>query len=858
MMIPPRRIGIALGFFLVAMAQGMADTRAFLPAILPLFAGGFLLFGWACLKKTAETGLSLPRWLEGICLGFIFLLAVFFRFFRLDEIPPGFNHDTAMHCEYAIRFLRGYVSLQPYYVPPSHHPIGYETLQPLTIWLYMKWLGVVPLAAKLAAATTGMLAVVLVYFFSRRFYGIPIALASTLFLAVCGWHFVFSRVGWHCITVPLWETAALFAFWSAARSSRTSLFALAGAVAAVNLATYSISRLLLFKLFLLYLYWNWRGEVSWKKQWRQGAVFLLSFIAAAIPIFVYAFENWDAFQGRTRALLVANQPLSDAIAGFARNLWATLLNFNYRGNGDDFIVDRPLLDAPISVFFVLGLALALVRFRESRWGTLLLWWLASLLPGLLSSPNPNHNIAALVPAVLLAGSGAVFCLDALADAFSKNRRRWAAATAALLLAGGTVLYHYSLYLHSSTRRPLWGLYPETRIVGAHLNNLLPDHAAYVANNYPVDILTFMTDNGGDFIPRFTHLWNQPEKILSIPPSDWDGKGMVFIAKPSPENEPVFSALKTLYPAGRLFDLANDSNAGGEKWAARVFQVEKPSLPQNPHPTPKLLQAPSTLWEMKNILNGSNDGKESEWMGLAVGLKGNLYASDLRNHRIVHIDRSGKRIRSWGGFGDKAGSFNEPRGLACDAQGNLYVVDSWNHRLQQFDAEGRFKAEWKGSGWFGPKDAAVAQDRLYVADTGNSRIEILDKNGKSRGIFGQPGNGPGEFNSPSSLCMGPHESFYILDSGNARIQRWNLDGTFRDAWPIPGWTPGHLVEAFLRFHKDTLILSSPQLGQILRFSPEGVPLDFLACEGNPTGIACDGRKIFVGLRKAEAIRIFNLR
>jgi len=134
----------------------------------------------------------------------------------------------------------------------------------------------------------------------------------------------------------------------------------------------------------------------------------------------------------------------------------------------------------------------------------------------------------------------------------------------------------------------------------------------------------------------------------------------------------------------------------------------------------------------------------ESRGVAVDVSGNVFViaggSDL-NNRVDKYDANGISLAFWGtggisGCGD--GEFDTPTGIAVDANGDVYVTDMNNHRVQKFTNDGAFLAKWgglgSGDGQFRfPTGIAVdANLNVFVADQFNSRIQ---KFGQGIGVGG---------------------------------------------------------------------------------------------------------------------------
>ncbi|WP_242132123.1 6-bladed beta-propeller [Aestuariivivens marinum] len=71
----------------------------------------------------------------------------------------------------------------------------------------------------------------------------------------------------------------------------------------------------------------------------------------------------------------------------------------------------------------------------------------------------------------------------------------------------------------------------------------------------------------------------------------------------------------------------------------------------------------------------------------------------------------------------------------------------------------------------------SNNQIWVIETGAHRISILDITGKRIKAFGLRGHGPGEFNYPTSICIGSDEKAYIVDALNYRVQIFDTHGTF---------------------------------------------------------------------------------
>lgn len=168
-------------------------------------------------------------------------------------------------------------------------------------------------------------------------------------------------------------------------------------------------------------------------------------------------------------------------------------------------------------------------------------------------------------------------------------------------------------------------------------------------------------------------------------------------------------------------------------------------------------------------------------GVAVDSAGNVYVTDLGNHRVEKFTSAGSFITSWGGSGTGNGQFSAPEGIAIDAADNIYIADTGNHRVQKFNTSGTFVTKWgtngTGDGQF-DTPWGVSVDSLgdvYVADTNNNRIQKFSSTGTFISSCGTSGTGNGEFSGPQDVGADSAGNFYVADTANDRVQKLGPGG-----------------------------------------------------------------------------------
>lgn len=218
---------------------------------------------------------------------------------------------------------------------------------------------------------------------------------------------------------------------------RARHFILAGIFLGLSLDTYDAARVLPFIALAYLLYEILRIPAFLRTNYGNLALFGLSALLAFSPLGWYALHDWDAYTGRASFTWVGSQiERAGSIQPLLSNIGSALGMFNFRANGDDFFVREPLLDVPVSVFFVLGMVYSISRWRQPGHFLLLTMLLFTLFVGVAGSPNGNRCLGAVVPATAFSAILLVRVWHWLADAYPGYRNWFTIALVGVLLYTG--------------------------------------------------------------------------------------------------------------------------------------------------------------------------------------------------------------------------------------------------------------------------------------------------------------------------------------------------------------------------------------------------------------------------------------
>ena len=222
------------------------------------------------------------------------------------------------------------------------------------------------------------------------------------------------------------------------------------------------------------------------------------------------------------------------------------------------------------------------------------------------------------------------------------------------------------------------------------------------------------------------------------------------------------------------------------------------------------QAPEISYQsVPNFLKLPKDMYLGEVAGVAVNSKGHIFVFSRGNTsgpaygaaaaQLLEFDAGGNFIRE---IGHHLYAWSFAHSVKIDRDDNIWAADKGSDMVIKFGPEGRVamvfgrKQEASDEGTeplrhlkppLPPVDGMFRQvtdmawdaaGNTYISDGYiNSRVAKLDKDGNWLKSWGEPGSGPGQFNTPHSIAVDAQGQVYVADRGNRRIQVFDGDGTF---------------------------------------------------------------------------------
>ncbi len=370
----------------------------------------------------------------------VLVVAAVLRTVRLDTFPPGLYADVAVNGLDALGV-------------PAHglqviYPRGAGNgIEGMIVWLdalSVALLGARPIALYLTTVVIGLVTLPVHYLLGTSLFGRRVGLIGTALLAVSFWGVHYSRLGYRTLLVPLFlDLAFLLLLWAARRDSAW-LWALAGAVLGLGAYTYTSYRLVVLVIAgLVVVRILARRDIPGNR--RSWALGIVAAAVVAAPLAITTMLHPDVLSRDIGVSVLKGGSLAGLPGRLADHTLRTIAAFNLWGDPERQynVPHLPLFDPIVGLAFLAGIAVAIKRWRESRYSLLLLWLGVFTLVVLLSDRTP-HTLRAsgLVPAAyLLAAVG----LDAVLVKRWPRRASLAAAAVWVVSLAWTAVFYFAVY-----------------------------------------------------------------------------------------------------------------------------------------------------------------------------------------------------------------------------------------------------------------------------------------------------------------------------------------------------------------------------------------------------------------------------
>ena len=575
---------LALAAFLTMGGNQFNTLNVTLWLLAIVFASMAFWRGESLLKqwwRWIKVHLHLP-WRLSISAWTLLVLAVvalvmFFRVYRLEQVPPEMVSDHAEKLLDVWDVLNGTTSI--FFLRNT----GREALQMYLTAGIIKLFhtGYTFLSLKIGTILAGLVTLPFLYLLGKEMGNKRIGLFAMLFAGMAYWPNVISRVGLRFPLYPLFVAPTLYYLIRGLRTSNRNDFIFAGLFLGIGLHGYTPIRILpvvvvaVIGLYLLHP--QARGK---RLQTISGLlVLVLISLIVFLPLLRFAIEYPSLFDLRAFSRLgTIERPLpGPALVIFIKNLWNALTMY-FWSDGQIWVhsvTNSPALDFISAALLFLGVILLTVRYiRQRTWQDLVLLISVPLLmmPSILSLAFPDENPAlnrasgAIVPVFLIIA----IALDSLMSAIERKVPSKAGFTLSWGLAAVLIfisaLGNYELVFNQYQRAyelSSWNTSEMGKIIREFGDMYGSTDTAYVVP-YPYWVDTRLVGMNA----------NDPTRDYAIPPDQIsatlnDLRPKLFLV--NLEDQADLDLLRQLFPQGNLS--THESSSGKDFY---IYMVPPPA------------------------------------------------------------------------------------------------------------------------------------------------------------------------------------------------------------------------------------------------------------------------------------------
>jgi Dolichyl-phosphate-mannose-protein mannosyltransferase len=502
-----------------------------------------------------QWNISISRWTLLLILAAG--LVIFFRVYRLNQVPPEMLGD---HAEKLLDIWDVNHGLTQIFFPRN---TGREALQMYLTAAVINLFGTGYsfLSLKIGTTIAGLVTLPFIYLLGKEWGSQRAGLLAMVLTGIAYWPNVITRVALRFTLYPLFVAPTLYFLIRGLRRSNRNDFILAGLSLGIGLHGYTPIRILPFVVVVavgLFLIHRVSSGVRTRTLLYLALLGLVALIVF-LPLLRFWIENPELFSFRAFSRL---GPIERPLPGpawqiFLKNLWNALIMFGW-SNGEIWPISipyRPALDVVSGALFYSGAALLILRYVVKRnWEDLFLVLSVPLLllPSILSLAFPSENPAlnraagAFVPVFLIAALSLDGLMNGIEGRLSGAAGRRLAWGLGILLVGFSAAQNYDLVFNQyqwNYTQSSWNTTEIGQVIRSYVETIGSEETAYVVA-YPYWVDTRLVGMNAGFPTKDTAI--APENLsqsLEVPPPK------LFVIKQ--EDADTIQALKLLYPQGYL-------------------------------------------------------------------------------------------------------------------------------------------------------------------------------------------------------------------------------------------------------------------------------------------------------------------
>ena len=200
------------------------------------------------------------------------------------------------------------------------------------------------------------------------------------------------------------------------------------------------------------------------------------------------------------------------------------------------------------------------------------------------------------------------------------------------------------------------------------------------------------------------------------------------------------------------------------------------------------------------------------VALSLRKDGSLLATDDENGEVCIFNKNGKLVQSFKALSSSATDIAEL------SDGNI-AVSYYDHKsIKVYTPHGELVKKIGSDVLECPDGLAVNnKGQLFVVDRDIRKVFVYSEDGEFQYSFGSRGSNPGEFDSPTCICIGQDGLVYVGDFKTFCVSVFQQDGQFVQKFGEDVLIAPYTIASFGDGH---IVVVSPATNRLSIFTPSG--------------------------------------
>ncbi|MCX7698151.1 MAG: glycosyltransferase family 39 protein [Candidatus Goldbacteria bacterium] len=317
---------------------------------------------------------------EKVFLFLIISAAIFLRFYKIEEIPPGFDNDARTKFNYITDII---MKGKPLELFVTYGGSAYGVLDYYITYFFLKLFGFNLLNMRIIAILFSLFSLFFFFMLVKELYGKSVAIIALMFFSILFICISFSRNDEFVYRVVFYFNAGAYFLIRGIKTGKWIFFILAAIFMGFNIFAYQAGKMhipLIIIIFCLYTFNFSKIQIFLKNLFPLIIVFIIAFVMIS-PLIAEIIQKLDNYFGFYREFKLKSNRFT-ILTDLFKQFIIVAKSFTVKGTEHFTTVlpGRPILIGLEQIFFILGVVYILYNFKCRANIIVISWFLLGIFP----------------------------------------------------------------------------------------------------------------------------------------------------------------------------------------------------------------------------------------------------------------------------------------------------------------------------------------------------------------------------------------------------------------------------------------------------------------------------------------------